>query len=106
MLVHPCSWGRILADRLQLNWGVRQHTCPGIIMAMRIVRYFLTVGTAVLAWPSTAQACSCGGTSSSLAAVKGADLIFVGTVAKAERPSPRGKTNPDGSVGVGGPGPL
>jgi hypothetical protein len=75
-------------------------------MALRIVRYFLTIGAAVLAWPSKAEACSCGGTPSSLVAVKGADLVFVGTVAKAERPSPRSQTNPDGSIGVSGPGSL
>jgi hypothetical protein len=75
-------------------------------MALRIVRYSLTIGAAVLAWPSKAEACSCGGTPSSLAAVKGADLVFVGTVAKAERPTPRSQRNADGSIGVLGPEPV
>ena len=75
-------------------------------MALRIVRYFLTIGAAVLAWPSKAEACSCGGAPSSLAAVKGADLVFVGTVAKAERPRPRSQRNADGSIGVLGPAPV
>jgi len=75
-------------------------------MALRIVRCFLTIVATVLAWPSTAHACSCGGAPSSAAAIRGADLIFVGTVARAERPSPHSQKNADGSIGVGGPAPL
>ena len=77
------------------------------MVTLRIVRFFLVIGVAVLTLPSKAQACSCGGTSSSLAAVTGADLIFVGTVATVQRPTPRSQRNPGGSVGVAlGPGPV
>jgi hypothetical protein len=76
-------------------------------MTRRIARFSLVTGVAVSVWPSQAQACSCGGTSSSLVAVRGADLVFVGTVATVQRPSPRSRTNPDGSVGVAlAPGPV
>ena len=72
-----------------------------------VARFFLVGGVAALVWPAQAHACSCGGTSSSLVAIRGADLVFVGTVAKVQRPSPRSQTNPDGSVGVSlSPGPV
>jgi hypothetical protein len=75
-------------------------------MALRIVRYLVAIGAAVVAWPSVAEACSCGGTLSSAAAVRGADLVFVGSVAKAEHPQPQSRRNADGSIGVTGPQPL
>jgi hypothetical protein len=76
------------------------------MMISRITRYLLTIGTAVLIWPSKAEACGCGGTFSSLTAVKTSDLVFVGAITKAERPAPRSQRNADGSIGVGGPGPV
>src|SRR5678815_1131159 len=92
--------------RPQPSISVRLHTCIGVIMASRTGRCILIIGVAVSAWPSKAEACSCGGFGSSMAAVKGADLVFVGTVARADRPSPRSQRNADGSIGVGGPGPV
>lgn len=42
-----------------------------------------------------------------MVAVRGADLVFVGTVARVQRPSPRSQRTPDGSVGVSlAPGPV
>jgi hypothetical protein len=75
-------------------------------MAVRIIRYFLTTAAVVLAWPSKAEACGCAGALSSIAAINGADLVFVGAIVKAERPQPRSRRNPDGSIGVAGPGPV
>ena len=76
-------------------------------MGIRTVRYFLTIVATALGSPSTAHACGCTGTLSSLAAVKTADVIFVGTVAKVEFAPSRSHTNADGSVSVsGGLGPI
>jgi len=75
-------------------------------MTPRIVRYLATFSAAALFLPAKAEACGCAGTHSSLVAAQAADVIFVGRVAKVDRPKPRSHTNPDGSVSValsGGP---
>jgi hypothetical protein len=70
------------------------------------LRSFLIIGVAALALPAEAEACGCGGTHSSLVALRGADVVFVGKVAKIDRPKPQSHVNADGSVSVafaGGP---
>ena len=71
-------------------------------MIFRTLCRFVLVGAAAVALPSKAHACGCGGTLSSLAAVKAADVVFVGTVSKVEFPPSRSRTNADGSVSVSG----
>ena len=52
--------------------------------------------------PVSAIACSCGGTSSSPASLRAADLVFVGTVARVDGgPKARSRANAEGSVSVG-----
>ena len=48
---------------------------------MRVQRVlgFVIVGLTALVLPSSAEACSCGGTISSSVAFNGADVVFVGT---------------------------
>jgi hypothetical protein len=62
---------------------------------------FVLVGFAALVRPGAAEACSCGGTTSSPANFKHADAVFVGTVIRLEGPKPWIRKNPDGSITVG-----
>lgn len=51
--------------------------------------------------PVPAEACGCGGTTSSVTAFRGADLVFVGTVTRVDGPKPWSRVNADGSVSGG-----
>jgi len=76
-------------------------------MTPRIARYLAAAGAAALLLPAEAEACGCAGPHSSLVAANAADVIFVGTVAKVDRPKPHSHTNPDGSISVAfGGGPI
>jgi hypothetical protein len=70
---------------------------------MRVQRALgvLIVSCAALAQPSQAESCSCGGTLSSATAFNGADLVFVGTVARFDGPKPWRRVNADGSISGG-----
>ena len=72
---------------------------------MRVQRVlgFVIVGLTALVLPSSAEACSCGGTISSSVAFNGADVVFVGRVARLEGPKSWSRVNADGSIS-GGPG--
>ena len=61
------------------------------------------VSMATLVRPAPAEACSCGGPVPSSTAFKGAELVFVGTVARLDGPKPWSRVNADGSTS-GGPG--
>jgi hypothetical protein len=74
---------------------------------MRVALVVVFIGLAALARPSSAEACTCGGTVSSATAFNGADVIFVGTVARLDGPKPWSRVNADGSVTGGlGTGPT
>ena len=59
------------------------------------------VGFATLALPSTAEACSCGGTVSSSTAFNAADLVFAGSIVRFDGPKPWSRVNADGSISGG-----
>jgi hypothetical protein len=75
------------------------------------VRTLLRLAVVIVAFagvvrPFSAEACACGGTISSSVAFSAADIVFVGTVARSERPKPQSRVNADGSgTGWSGSGP-
>ena len=70
-------------------------------MRVRVALGVLIVGCAALVRPSSAEACSCGGTVSSSTAFNDADVVFVGTVARFDGPKPWSRVNADGSISAG-----
>ena len=68
---------------------------------VRVVLGVVIVGFAALVRPSSAEACGCGGTVSSSTAFNGADLVFVGSVARLDGPKPTSRVNADGSISAG-----
>lgn len=62
---------------------------------------FVIVVLVSLIRPSSAEACACGGTSSSSAAFNSADVVFVGTVSGLEGRKPWSRVNADGSISHG-----
>jgi hypothetical protein len=70
-------------------------------MCVRVALGVVIVGFAALVQPSPAEARSCGAKGSSSTAFNGADLIFVGTVARFEGPKPWSRVNADGSISGG-----
>jgi len=75
--------------------------------AMTIVRcvHLVLAAAAVMLWePASAEACSCGGRPSTAAAARSAEIVFVGTVARIDRPKPawQSRQNADGTVTVTG----
>jgi hypothetical protein len=80
-------------------------------MVVRCVRFGLVAAALTLWRPPSADACSCGGTVPSSIAVRDAEVVFVGTVARIDRamPIPHSHQNADGTVTVtveGGSGPA
>ena len=61
----------------------------------------IVVVCTALVSPSPAEACGCGGTMSSSTAFNGADVVFVGTVARLDGPRPWRRDNADGSISFG-----
>lgn len=74
----------------------------GKMMQVRLALHFVIGMVASVATPPSAEACSCVGTLPSSAAVKAADVIFVGTVARIEDSIRRRRTNQDGSNAITG----
>lgn len=70
-------------------------------MRIHLALGVVIVGVAGFVGPSLAEACSCVGTASSAAAFKGAEVVFVGTVARLDGPKPWSRVNADGSIIVG-----
>ncbi len=54
----------------------------------RCVRFGLVAAALTLLQPASAEACSCGGTQPSSVAARTAEIVFVGTVARVDRPKP------------------
>jgi hypothetical protein len=71
------------------------------MMRIQSALAIVIVGFAALVRPSSAEACSCGGTVSSSTAFNGADLVFVGTVARLDGPKSWSRVNADGSISGG-----
>jgi hypothetical protein len=71
-------------------------------MVVRWVRFGLVAAALTLWRPASAEACSCGGTVPSSVAARHADIVFVGTVARIDRPEPisHSHQNADGSATV------
>jgi hypothetical protein len=69
-------------------------------MSARIACLATLVFVASLWRPTPAAACGCGGTVSSSTAARSADVVFVGTVTRIDRPQPISRHNADGSVSV------
>lgn len=70
-------------------------------MRVLIVGCFVAAG--LLATPAVAHACSCDVGSPSVA-FQASDVVFVGTVARIDRPALVTQQHPDGSIGAGSPG--
>lgn len=70
------------------------------MLRIRIAFSVLLVALAILARPSSAEACSCLGSHPSSAAFNSADLVFVGTVSRLDAPKPVNtfRVNADGSM--------
>jgi hypothetical protein len=71
-------------------------------MIVRCVRFALVAAALALWRPAFAEACSCGGTIPSSVAARNAEIVFVGTVARIDRPTPIShfRQNADGTVTV------
>jgi hypothetical protein len=69
-------------------------------MSARNVSLAMLVVVASLCRPAPAAACSCGGTIPTSVAAQRADVVFVGTVTRIDRPQSISRQNADGSVTV------
>jgi hypothetical protein len=71
-------------------------------MIVRSVRFGLVAAALTLWRPTSAEACSCAGTLPSSVAARQAEVVFVGTVARIDRPKPISLShqNADGTVTV------
>jgi hypothetical protein len=66
------------------------------VMRVPFMLAVIVVGFAACGLPAPAEATSCGGTISSAMAFDGADLVFVGTVARSDAPGFRRYVKADG----------